>query len=150
MNVSLPYRGGIGQSNLLTDSTGDKAGGKGEWNVREHAGPKHRIWRKKHTRFDEETPEVRAIEVASGNVGVSPILPGLLGQIPLEQKIGSVTADVEYDTRKCHEAIAARDSSAIIPPRKNVRHWKPKRGCHRAKRCSAIREINWVGPHVID
>jgi len=30
-----------------------------------------------------------------------------------------------YDTRKCHEAIAARDTHAVVPPRKNAKPWKP-------------------------
>ena len=53
------------------------------------------------------------------------MLPELLDQIPPEQEIGSVTADGAFDTRKCHDAIAARGAAAIIPPRKNARFWKP-------------------------
>jgi hypothetical protein len=49
----------------------------------------------------------------------------ILNQIPVDQDIGSVTADGAYDTRKCHEAIAARDAHAVIPPRKNAKPWKP-------------------------
>ena len=48
----------------------------------------------------------------------------LLDQIPFDQEIGSVTADGAYDTRKCHDAIAARGATAIIPPRKNGKPWK--------------------------
>ena len=55
----------------------------------------------------------------------APMLPDLLNQIPPDQDIGSVTADGAYDTRKCHEAIAARDAHAVIPPRKNAKPWKP-------------------------
>lgn len=33
--------------------------------------------------------------------------------------------DGAYDTRKCREAIAARSAAAVIPPRKNVKPWKP-------------------------
>ena len=53
------------------------------------------------------------------------MLPELLDQIPPDQDIGSVTADGAYDTRKCHDAIAARNAHAIIPPRKNAKPWKP-------------------------
>jgi hypothetical protein len=53
------------------------------------------------------------------------MLPGLLDQIPPDQNIGSVTADGAYDTRKCHDAIAARNANAVIPPRKNAKPWKP-------------------------
>ena len=53
------------------------------------------------------------------------MLPKLLNQIPSDQDIGSVTADGAYDTRKCHEAIAARDAHAVVPLRKNAKLWKP-------------------------
>ena len=53
------------------------------------------------------------------------MLPELLDQIPPEQEIASVTADGAFDTRKCHDAIAARSAAAIIPPRKNAKPWKP-------------------------
>ena len=36
-----------------------------------------------------------------------------------------MTADGAYDTRKCHDAIAARKADAIISPRKNAKSWKP-------------------------
>jgi hypothetical protein len=53
------------------------------------------------------------------------MLPGLLSQIAPVQESGSVTADGAYDTRKCHDAIAARNAHAVIPPRKNAKLWKP-------------------------
>lgn len=53
------------------------------------------------------------------------MLPELLDQIPVEQEIGSVTADGAYDTRKCHDAIANRGANAVVPPRKNAKPWKP-------------------------
>ena len=111
--------------NLLIDSTGIKAEGEGEWNARKHAGSKRRVWRKIHIGIDEETLEVRAVEVTGSNIGDAPMLPELLNQIPSKQDIGSVTADGAYDTRKCHEAIAARDAHAVVPPRKNAKPWKP-------------------------
>lgn len=125
LDVSLPFRGGTGPLNLLIDSTGIKAEGEGEWNARKHGGPKRRIWRKIHIRIDEETLEVRAVEITTSNVGDAPILSELLNQIPTDQTIGSVTADGACDTRKCHDAIAARNAHAVIPPRKNAKPWKP-------------------------
>jgi len=125
LNVSLPYRGSRGPLHLLIDSTGIKAEGEGEWNARKHGGPKRRVWRKIHIGIDEETLEVRAVEVTGSNIGDAPMLPELLTQIPSDQDIGSVTADGAYDTRKCHEAIAARGAHAVIPPRKNAKPWKP-------------------------
>ncbi len=125
LNVNLPYRGGTGPLNLLIDSTGIKAEGEGEWNARKHGGPKRRIWRKIHIGIDEETLEVRAVEVTTSNIGDAPMLPELLKQVPSDQDIGSVTADGAYDTRKCHDAIAERNAHAVIPPRKNAKPWKP-------------------------
>jgi hypothetical protein len=89
------------------------------------AGPKRRILRKIHIGIDAETLEVRAVEVTTSNIGDAPMLPELLNQIPADQTIGSVTADGAYDTRRCHDVIAARNAHAVIPPRKNARPWKP-------------------------
>ena len=65
----------------------------GEWNARKHGGPKRRVCRKIHIGIDEETLEVRAVEVTGSNIGDAPMPPELLNQIPLDQEIGSVTAD---------------------------------------------------------
>jgi hypothetical protein len=107
------------------DSTGIKAEGEGEWNARKHGGPKRRIWRKIHIGIDEQTLEVRAVEIIGSNIGDAPMLPELLDQIPPDQDVGSVTADGAYDTRKCHDAIAAHGAHSVIPPRKNAKPWKP-------------------------
>jgi len=144
LNVSIPYRGGAGPLNLLIDSTGIKAEGEGEWNARKHGGPKRRIWRKIHIGIDEETLEVRAVEVTGSNIGDAPILPDLLEQIPADEEIGSVTADGAYDTRKCHEAIAARNAAAVIPPRKNAKPWKPTSPGAEARN-EALRAAKYLG-----
>ena len=68
---------------------------------------------------------MRAVQVTASNIGDAPMLPELLNQIPSDQDIGSVAADGAYDTRKYHEAIAARDAHAVVPPRKNAKPWKP-------------------------
>ena len=125
LKVDIPYRGSEGPLHLLIDSTGLKVEGEGEWNARKHGGAKRRVWRKIHLGIDEQTLEIRAIEVTSSDVGDAPMLPGLLDQLPADQDIASVTADGAYDTRKCHDAIAERGAAAIIPPRKNAKPWKP-------------------------
>ena len=89
-----------------------------------HGGPKRRVWRKIHLGIDEETLEVRAVEITGSHIGDAPVLPDLLSQIPAGEEIGSVTADGAYDTRKCHDAIADRGAHAVIPPRKNAKPWK--------------------------
>ncbi|MCA3503312.1 MAG: transposase, partial [Rhodobacter sp.] len=74
---------------------------------------------------DEKTLEIRAAGFTTGDIGDAPMLPELLDQIPPEQEIAGVTADGAFDTRKCHDAIAARGAAAIIPPRKNAKPRKP-------------------------
>jgi len=125
LNVNIPYRGSEGPLHLLVDSTGIKVEGEGEWTARKHGGSKRRVWRKVHLGIDEKTPEIRAVEFTSSNIGDAPMLPDLLDRIPPEQEIGSVTADGAYDTRKCHDAIANQGANAVVPPRKNARPWKP-------------------------
>lgn len=115
LTVAIPYRGSSGPLHLLIDSTGIKAEGEGEWNARKHGGPKRRLWRKIHIGIDEETLEIRAVEVTSSSIGDAPMLPDLLDQIPADEDISSVTADGAFDTRKCHDAIAARNADAVIP-----------------------------------
>ena len=124
LKVNIPYRGSDGPLHLLIDSTGIKVEGEGEWNARKHGGAKRRVWRKIHIGIDEKSLEIRAAEFTTSDVGDAPMLPELLDQIPPEQQIGSVTADGAFDTRKCHDAIAARGAAAIIPPRKNAKFWK--------------------------
>lgn len=125
LEVNIPYRGSDGPLHLLVDSTGIKVEGEGEWNARKHGGTKRRVWRKIHIGIDEQTLEIRAAEFTTSDIGDAPILPELLDQIPPEHEIASVTADGAFDTRKCHDAIAARGAAAIIPPRKNAKPWKP-------------------------
>lgn len=114
------------------------------FDCRATGGPKRRLWRKIHLGIDEETLEVRAVEVTGSNVGDAPMLPELLDQVPAEQEIGSVTADRAYDTRKCHDAIADRGADAVIPPRKNARAWKPDTAGAVARN-EAIRANKYLG-----
>jgi len=75
-----------------TDSTGIKVGGEGEWHARKHGGPKRRVWRKNHLGIDEQTLEIRAVEITGNHIGDAPVLPDLLSQNPSDEEIGSVTA----------------------------------------------------------
>ncbi len=78
-----------------------------------------------HVGIDEQTLEVRAVEVTGSHICDAPVLPDRLGQIPKDQEIGSVTADGAYDTRRCHAAILEHGASPIGPIRRNGRTWKP-------------------------
>ena len=96
-----------------------------EWNARKHGGTKRRARhcprtnggqgsrRKIHIGIDEKSLEIRAAECTTSDVGDAPMLPELLDQSPPGQEIASVTADGAFDTRKCHDAIAARGAGAV-------------------------------------
>ena len=78
---------------------------------------------------------LRAVEFTPSRDGDSPVLPDLLGQIPEDEQIGTVTADGAYGTRRsCHTAIIACDAVPIISIRKNGRPWKED--CPVAKVCN--------------
>ena len=149
LKVNIPCRGSQGPLHLLIDiepvsatgssepARGIKVEGEGEWNACKHGGTKRRVWRRIHIGIDEKTLEIRAAEFTTSDVGDAPMLPELLDQIPPDQEIASVTADGAFDTRKCHDAIAARGAAAFghslepvafmpsLPPRKNAKPWKP-------------------------
>ena len=101
-----------------------RSGGSFSRRTRKHGGPKRRVWRKIHPGIDGQTLEIRAVEFTGSDVGDAPMLPELLDQIPPDQKITRVTADGACDTRKCHDAIAARGAAAVMPPRRNGKPWK--------------------------
>lgn len=122
--VQIPYRRIDGPLNLLVDSTGIKFLGDGEWQARKHGVQGRRQWRKVHLVMDTATSDIRALEFTPSSDGDSPILSELLGQIPEDEQIGTVTADGAYDTRRCHTAITQRGAIPIIPIRKNGRAWK--------------------------
>ncbi|WOI33826.1 IS5 family transposase [Tritonibacter scottomollicae] len=167
LDVTIPYRGSKGALHLLVDSTGINVEGEGEWHTRKHPSHtcKHMLpgngwlatqgWRKIHLGIDEETLEIRAVEVTSSNVGDVPMLPDLLAQVPAEEEIATVTADGANDTRACHDAIAARGAAAVIPPRRTARPWKPDTAGARARNeiLRASKHLgralwrNWSGYH---
>lgn len=119
--VQIAYRRADGPLNLLVDSTGIKFLGDGEWQVRKHGIQGRSQWRKVHLAMDTATSDIRAVEFTLSSDGDSPVLPELLGQIPEGEDIGTVTADGAYDTRRSHTAIINRQTTPIIPIRKNGR-----------------------------
>lgn len=50
-------------------------------------GPKRLVWRKIHLGIDEETLEIRAIEITGIHIGDAPVFPDLLDQITTEVEI---------------------------------------------------------------
>jgi hypothetical protein len=77
-----------------------------------------------HLGIDANTLEIRAIEVTDNSVGDAPMLPELLGQIPPDEALASVSGDGAYDTKACPAAIDQRGAQAEIPARKNAQPWK--------------------------
>lgn len=145
LRVQLPYRASTTGLDLLVDSTGIKFLGEGEWKRKKHGAEYRRQWRKVHLGIDANTLEIRAIEVTDSSVGDAPMLPELLGQIPLDEALASVSGDGAYDTKACHAVIVHRGAQAVIPPRKNAQPWKEKlvgalarnealKACHRLGR----------------
>lgn len=145
LQVQLPYRASTTTLDLLVDCTGIKFLGEGEWKCKKHGAEYRRQWRKMHLGIDARTLEIRAIEVTNNSVGDAPMLPELLGQIPHDEPIASVSVDGAYDTKASHAAIAGRETQAVIPPRKNAQAWKATlvgavvrnealRACHRLGR----------------
>ena len=144
LEVDLPKPTSSDPLHLLIDSTGIKVEGEGEWIRRKHGASRKRIWRKIHIGIDGGALAIRAIEVTNSSVGDAPVLPDLLGQIPENQEIASVTADGAYDTRGCRDAIASRGADTIIPPRRNARAWKPNTS-GAIERNEALRSIKHLG-----
>jgi len=84
------------------------------------------------------------MEVTDNSVGDAPVLPALLGQIPADEKIASVSGDGAYDTKDCHEAIALRAAHAIIPTCENAKPWKANR-CGADTRNDILRTTKRLG-----
>ena len=99
---------------------------------------------KVHLAMDPATSDIRAVEFTPSRDGDSPVLPDLLGQIPDNEPLGTVTADGAYDTRRCHKAIIERDAVPIIPIRKNGRLWKEDCPAARARN-ETLRATRYYG-----
>lgn len=115
----LPQIAASGPLHLLTDSTGLKVFGQGEWQSEKH-GRGRRCWRKLHLAVDAGTGEIVARVLSGHDVHGARLIPVLLEQI--EGEIGSVMADGAYDGEPVHRAIQTRQSEPIlvilIPPRR--------------------------------
>jgi hypothetical protein len=92
-------------------------------------------WRKIHIVIDEETLEVRAIEVTSRNIGDAPMLPELLNQIPPDQDIGSVTAPSVHAGMHCW-AVDERRSYCL----------KRRGQCAAIPRAHFVATLEWIPP----
>ena len=132
---------------IVTDSTGVKIYGEGEWKVRMHGWSKHRTWRKLHIGVDEKTGEILLGEVTGNDAADSEVFGSLLNQLPLQHPIDQVSADGAYDRRACYKALKERGVSRVaIPPQHNAKIWQ--HGNTRAERLARdenLRRIRKIG-----
>ena len=94
--------------------------GEGEWKVRKHGADKRRVWRKVHLVVDADSHEIRAVEMTDNRHGDGEIVPGLLAQLPGDERIGVISGDGAYDTRGVYEASALRQANREC---RNFRVW---------------------------
>lgn len=94
LELNFPHRGSKGPLHLLFDSTGIKVEGEGEWNERKHGGAKRRRRCKIDFGIDDETLEIKAVEVTSSDDGNAPMLLELLDQsFPARRSPASLTTE---------------------------------------------------------
>ena len=74
-----------------------------------------------------ENLEIRAAEFTISDIVDAPYAARAAGpdHARAEDRTATVTANGASDTRKCHDAIAARGAAASIPPRDNAKPRKP-------------------------
>lgn len=60
------------------------------------------------------------------------------------QELGRVAADGAYDTRKCHDAIAARNAHGVMSSRKHAKLCKPDTSGPRARN-EAVGSSQYLG-----
>ena len=148
-----PSSGGL---HLLVDSTGIKMTGEGGRKTRKHGGSCRRQWSKVHLGIDAKTMEIRAIEITTNEASDAPVLPDLLAQIPLNERIATVSADGADDTKN----VMPRSPSEMP----KLSFWSAEMGSHGRKMVrgslatkrsarsslSAGRsgKVEWLGSHV--
>jgi hypothetical protein len=107
-----------GPRHVVSDATGLRVYGAGEWRVCKHRVSRSRTWRKLHLGIDENTKEIVAVELTGSRVHDSQRLPSLLEQIPAP--IGQGSGDGAYDTRACCEAVLQRGATPVFMPRRTA------------------------------
>ena len=92
---------------LLVDSTGIKMLGEREWKAKKHSA----ITSADGARSISGSTLPRSRSGHGGHrhsIDDAPFLPALLGPIPADECIASVSGDGAYDKNSCHKAIALR------------------------------------------
>lgn len=111
-----------GKVKLITDSTGLKIYGEGEWKVRKHGHSKRRTWRKLHVAFDADG-EIRAVELTKNDISDGEVAPDLIDQE--DETVETFSGDGGYDQRKVYDkCIDRKIKNILIPPQKNAKIWE--------------------------
>ncbi|QFT48727.1 hypothetical protein FIU97_19225 (plasmid) [Roseivivax sp. THAF40] len=124
--VQVPYLRADGPLNLLVDSTGIKFLGDDEWQARKHGVQGRRKWSKVHLAMDPATSDIRAMEFTPSRDGDSPVLLDLLGQVPEDEQIGTVTAPSGQIALQspAGQRTAPMTRAAATPPSSRVRSFQ--------------------------
>ena len=105
---------------VITDSSGLKVYGEGEWKVRQHGWSKHRRWLKFHIMITPDG-ELRATKLTGNDQTDSEAFPNLLGQETAEN-IQVIVGDGAYDKNWVYQAgLERKVKRFLIPPQKNAK-----------------------------
>jgi hypothetical protein len=105
-----------GARHVVSDATGLKVYGAGEWHVRKHRVGRRRMWRKLHLGIDASTKAIVATELTESRVHDSQQVPARLAQIP--DPLAQVSGDGASETRRCYEAVRQRGATPNFIPRR--------------------------------
>ena len=114
-----PPKKATGPPHLVSDGTGLKVYGEGEWRVRQHGSSKRRTRRKPHLAVDPQTHEIQAAMVTDPGVTDAETVAALLERV--ENPIDSAAGDGAYDRRVVYDAWDSRSAPAVVPPRRDAR-----------------------------
>lgn len=102
---------------IAVDSTGLSLMTSDSWNRYKHRKNKgNYAWHKLHIAMDTQSGDILACEDTPATINDCQVLPSLIKTVP-HDNIGSVCADMAYDTVDCRKAIAAKKARQLIPPK---------------------------------
>src|SRR6266571_1388253 len=108
-----------GPRHLVSDSSGCKVYGEGEWQGRLHGWRKRRTWRKLPLAVDAARGELIAAVASEARVLEEDAWPDLLASV--QGEIGQGSADGADDKRRGYEASAQREACRAALPRSGSR-----------------------------
>ncbi|MEJ2267666.1 MAG: transposase, partial [Nanoarchaeota archaeon] len=110
------------ETNFAVDSSGFSTCRFARWfDYKYGRERKHRIWLKAHVCSGVKTNVIASCEITEGEVNDSPSLPRLVEETAKTFKVGEVSGDKAYSSRKNLQAIEDVGAVPFIPFKKNVR-----------------------------